>query len=45
MPYSFIGEDDSKFTLSNGDGDFSIAKYGLDDGFMEKLSAKDFCGA
>lgn len=37
MPYSFIGEDDSKFTLSNGDGEFSIAKYGLDDGFMEKL--------
>lgn len=37
MPYNFVSEDDDKFTLNNGDQEFSIAKYDLDDGFMEKL--------
>jgi hypothetical protein len=37
MPYNFLSEDDNKFTLGNGDEQFSIAKYGLDDDFMEKL--------
>jgi hypothetical protein len=37
MPYNFVAEDDNKFTLNNGDQEFSIAKYDLDDGFMEKL--------
>lgn len=37
MPYNFVSEDNDKFTLSNGDNEFSIAKYDLDDGFMERL--------
>ena len=37
MPYNFVSEDDNKFTLNNGDQEFSIAKYDLDDGFMKKL--------
>lgn len=37
MNYSLIDEDDNKFVVGNGDSSFSIAKYGLDDGFMEKL--------
>lgn len=37
MNYNLIGEDDDKFVLGNGDNQFSVAKYGLDDGFMEKL--------
>lgn len=37
MNYNLIDEDDNKFVVGNGDSSFSIAKYGLDDGFMEKL--------
>lgn len=37
MPYNFVSEDDKSFKLSNGDSEFSVAKYGLDDGFMEQL--------
>lgn len=39
MPYNFVSEDDKSFKLSNGDSEFSVAKYGLDDGFMEQLRA------
>lgn len=37
MNYNLLDEDDNKFVVGNGDSSFSIAKYGLDDGFMEKL--------
>lgn len=37
MNYNLVDEDDNKFVVGNGDSSFSIAKYGLDDGFMEKL--------
>jgi hypothetical protein len=37
MNYNLVDEDDNKFVLGNGDSQFSIAKYGLDDDFMEKL--------
>lgn len=37
MNYNLLDEDDIKFVVGNGDSSFSIAKYGLDDGFMEKL--------
>ena len=37
MNYNLLDEDDNKFVVGNGDDSFSIAKYGLDDGFMEQL--------
>lgn len=37
MNYNLLDEDDNKFVVGNADSSFSIAKYGLDDGFMEKL--------
>lgn len=37
MNYNLLDEDDNQFVVGNGDSSFSIAKYGLDDAFMEKL--------